>query len=277
MQERHLKREIYFEEQAYTTATYVIPFISGCLEIRPGTKVLEIGCGEGGNLRPFLEAGCEVTGVDILAEKIKNAENFFRGHPYKNSLKLIAGDIYDVGEELSEQFDLVYMRDVIEHIHNQERFLAFAGKFLKPGGKFYLGFPPWQNPFGGHQQVCRSKFLSKLPYFHLLPGPLYPWMLKLFHEPDGLITDLLEIRDTAISIERFRRIINKENYTIDKEVFYLFNPNYEIKFGLKPRRQISLISGIPWLRNFLITSCYYLLCKQLTGNGETKNGSQFEK
>jgi SAM-dependent methyltransferase len=262
MQERHFKRDIYFEEQAYTTATYVIPFISGSMDIKPGTRVLEIGCGEGGNLRPFLEAGCEVTGVDILAEKINYAETFFRDHPRKNSLKLIAGDIYNVGEELPEQFDLVYMRDVIEHINNQERFLAFAKKFLKTGGLFFLGFPPWQNPFGGHQQVCRSKILSRLPYFHLLPGPLYPWMLKLFQEPESLINDLLEIRDSSISIERFRKIIKKEKYTIDKEVFYLINPNYEIKFGLKPRMQNRLISGIPWVRNFLITACYYVLSKK---------------
>jgi len=140
MQERHIRRDIYFEEQAYTTVAYVIPFIFGSMEIRPGTSVLEIGCGEGGNLRPFLEAGCEVTGVDILAEKIKNAETFFRDHPKKDKLKLIAGDIYDVGGQFSEQFDLVYMRDVIEHIHDQERFLGFAGKFLKSGGKFFLGF-----------------------------------------------------------------------------------------------------------------------------------------
>ena len=269
MQERHIKRDLYFEEQAYTTVTYVIPFIFGSMGIRPGTRVLEIGCGEGGNLRPFLEAGCDVTGVDILVEKIKNAENFFRDHPNKDRLKLIAGDIYDVGEKLTEQFDLVYMRDVIEHIHDQERFLGFAGKFLKNGARFFLGFPPWQNPFGGHQQVCRSKFLSRLPYFHLLPGSFYPRILKLFREPPGLITDLLEIRDTGISIERFRRIIIKENYIIEKEVFYLFNPNYEIKFGLKPQIQTRLISGIPGLRNFLITSCYYLLSKNINHNNIT--------
>jgi SAM-dependent methyltransferase len=259
MQDRHIRRDIYSEEQAYTTSKYVIPFLSGSVEIRTGMRVLEIGCGEGGNMRPFLDMGCEVTGVDILTESIKNAEIYYHEHPARARLKLIAGDIYEVGKELNEPFDLVFMRDVIEHIHDQEKFLGFAKKFLERGGKFFLGFPPWQNPFGGHQQICRSKFLSKLPYFHLLPGTLYPGLMKLFREPESVITSLLEIRETGLSIERFRRIIKKENYIIEKEVFYFINPNYKIKFGLKPLKQSRLITGIPWLRNFFVTACYYIL------------------
>jgi hypothetical protein len=107
--------------------------------------------------------------------------------------------------------------------------------------------------------MCRNKILSKLPYFHLLPGKLYPSLLRLSGEPESGVEALLEIRDTRISIGRFNRIIKKERYIVDKRVYWFINPNYEIKFGLKPRRQTSLISSIPWLRNFFITSCYFLL------------------
>ena len=84
-------------------------------------------------------------------------------------------------------------------------------------------------------------------------------MMKLFREPESVVTSLLEIRETGLSIEKFRRIIRKENYIVEKEIFYLFNPNYEIKFGLKPVKQTKLITGIPWIRNFFVTACYYLL------------------
>ena len=30
-----------------------------------GTRVLEVGCGTGSNLRLFADAGCEITGVDL--------------------------------------------------------------------------------------------------------------------------------------------------------------------------------------------------------------------
>ena len=160
---------------------------------------------------------------------------------------------------MNEKFDLVIMRDVIEHIHDQEKFFDFAKRFLAKNGRFFLAFPPWQNPFGGHQQVCRSKVLSRFPYLHLLPGTLYPMILRAFHEPDSVVTGLLEIRETRISIERFRKIVRDKKYFIDREIFYFINPNYEIKFGLRPRKQASLINSVPWIRNFLITSCYYLL------------------
>jgi SAM-dependent methyltransferase len=261
MQERHIQRDKYFEEQAYTTEKFVMPFINGVHEIKPGIKILEIGCGEGGNLRPFLDAGCEVTGVDILESKIKNAHKFFEHHPLIKNLKLIVGDIYDSGKEFNDFFDVIFMRDVLEHIHDQEKFMAIAKKFLKSDGLFFLGFPPWQNPFGGHQQMCQSRFLSHIPYLHLLPGPLYPWSLKLFGESAGLVRALVEIRDTGITIERFKKIIKNENYIVRKSSFYFINPNYEIKFKMKPRLQSNFISGIPWLRNFFITTCYYVISK----------------
>ena len=261
MQERHIRRDKYFEEQAYTTEKYVIPFINEIRAINKDLSVLEIGCGEGGNLKPFLDAGCQVTGVDILEGKIKNAGLFFQDHPLKKNLSLVTKDIYDAGDEFRENFDLVFMRDVLEHIHDQERFMSFVKKFLKKDGVFFLGFPPWQYPFGGHQQMCTSKFLSRLPYFHLLPGPLYPWVLKAFGESDGLVRDLLEIRQTRITIGRFNKILRKENYRVSKCNFYLINPNYEIKFNMKPRLQSPVIAGIPVIRNFFITTCYYLLSK----------------
>ncbi len=222
-------------------------------------EILEVGCGEGGNLEPFLDKGCNVTGVDILEPKIKNAKKFFTDHKYKHKLKLIASDIYDPPPALDKKFDLIIMRDVLEHIHDQDKFMNYIKKFLKPGGHFFLGFPPWQNPFGGHQQMCYSNLLSKLPWFHLLPGKLYPGLMRLFNEPESRINDLIEIKQTRISIERFERIIRKEQYPIIKRTFWFINPNYKIKFSLKPRKMNAFISNIPYLRNFFITTCYYVL------------------
>ena len=153
------------------------------------------------------------------------------------------------------------MRDVIKHIPNQKKFMGFIKEFLEKDGKFFLGFPPRQNPFGGHQQVCNNKFLSKLPYFHILPHSVYKVILKIFGESEATINGLLEIKETGISIERFERIIKNENYIINKRTFYFINPNYETKFGLKPRKLTKLISLIPWFRNFFTTAMYYVVSK----------------
>lgn len=94
-------------------------------------------------------------------------KSFFENHPYKDKLTLIAEDIYKVYPDTLPKFDLVVMRDTIEHIPNQKKFLEELKKFLKPNAKVFLAFPPWRMSFGGHQQVCESKFLRLLPYFHL--------------------------------------------------------------------------------------------------------------
>jgi SAM-dependent methyltransferase len=261
MQERHKDRKRYFEEQVYTTERHVIPFIHDFLPVTGALSVLEIGCGEGGNMQPFLDLGCKVVGIDLNAKQIENAKNYFADHPNQANLTLILRDIYEMQPDELGEFDLIIMRDVIEHIHNQEKFMAYVKRFLKPNGKFFLGFPPWYMPFGGHQQIAKHKYLSKLPYFHLLPMPIYNALLKSCGEGDKVRTELLEIKTTGISIERFRRILRTERYKIDREVLYLLNPNYEIKFNLKPKVQYGIIEKIPFFRNFFTSCCYYLISK----------------
>jgi len=258
MQERHANREQYFKEQIYTTEKYVIPFVREIRPVDQSIDVLEIGCGEGGNLMPFLDMGCKrVVGVDLSATKIENAKTYFVDHARKNEIELIAADIYDTNE--LGKFDLVFTRDVIEHIHNQDRFFEVLKQYLKPGGHFFAAFPPWYMPYGGHQQICRNKFVSKLPYFHILPVFLYKGILKMFGENAATIESLLEIKETGISIDRLERILNKRGYQIDKRVRYFINPNYEAKFKMKPRVIWGFIGAIPFVRNFWVTAGWYLV------------------
>ena len=256
MQDRHKNKNQYFNEQVRTVSKHVLPYLQEVMTIDENTSVLEIGCGEGGNLKPFLDLGCKnVVGVDLNQAKIDVANEKFA--EYKDRAHFICGDIYEM--DSLGKFDLIITRDVIEHIHDQGRFLEFIKQFLTEDGKFFMGFPPWQNPFGGHQQLCKSKFLSKLPYFHLLPGFMYKGILKLFGEPERRVNIFMEIRQTGISIDRLERLLKKSNYKKDKYTHYFINPNYETKFGLKPRKQIKLISAIPWVRNFFTTAGYYVV------------------
>jgi len=261
MQERHINRKKYFNEQIQTTSRFVVPFIQKYKNINSSARVLEIGCGEGGNLKPFVDLSCECVGVDLSSNKIELGKQFFSEFESAKTPHLIVQDIYETNPDDFGKFDIIIMRDVIEHIHHQEKFMAFVKQFLKDDGLFFLGFPPWQNPFGGHQQVCRNKFLSVFPYFHLLPKVMYKSVLKLLGETDNTIEALLEIKQTGISLERFERILKNENYAIVEKTFFLFNPNYEVKFGLKPRKQLAIVSAIPFVRNFFTTAAYYLIKK----------------
>ncbi|MCU7494109.1 MAG: class I SAM-dependent methyltransferase [Ignavibacteria bacterium] len=253
--EFHTNPEVYFEQQYTNAKKYIFPFLNGIINLE-GKSVLEIGSGEGGVLKVFSEKGCRITGVDLVEAKIETGKRIFAKEIAESKARFICDDIYNF---CSEKFDLIILKDALEHIHGHEKILEKIQSLLNPGGKVFLAFPPWQMPFGGHQQMCRNKFMSLAPFIHLLPNPLYIGLLRMFHENEGMIDHLLEIKETRITIERFESIIKGLNYKIDKKLFYFINPNYEVKFNLKPRKQLDLISKIPFLRDFLVTTCFYVI------------------
>jgi 2-polyprenyl-3-methyl-5-hydroxy-6-metoxy-1,4-benzoquinol methylase len=259
MFEFHADRKRYFDIQLLNAEKYILPFIETNFSLQQGMRVLEIGCGEGGVLKAFINKGCVGVGVEFDQTRIENGQKWLREDIGNGKLSFVVKDIYDTDvESLGGKFDVIILKDVIEHIHDQKKLLRRLKDFLTSDGIIFLGFPPWQMPFGGHQQLCQKK-LGKIPYFHLLPTPLYKSVLRLFKEPQHVINDLVEIKETGISIERFERIVKQTNYQIVGKIHYLFNPIYEYKFNLKPKHQNALISKIPFFRNFVTTCVYYII------------------
>ena len=177
MQTRHKNRFLYFNELATTSKNYFMPYIQQACPIQTGMNVLEIGCGDGGNLLPFSQIGCRTTGIDISINRIEDAKMFFQ--EMKAEGKFIASDIFD-WKEPKQTFDLIICHDVLEHITNKERFLSQLRAYLNPNGILFMSFPAWQMPFGGHQQICTNQIASHLPFIHLLPIPLYQRLLRFF-------------------------------------------------------------------------------------------------
>jgi SAM-dependent methyltransferase len=257
----HKDKQTYFNFQYENAKKYVLPFLTAHVDLKEGTKVLEIGCGEAGVLKAFTEINCICTGIELHNHRLDHARIFMKEEVEAEKITFINRDIYDINTEkdLPHKFDLIILKDVIEHIPQQEKFMARLHDFLAADGKVFFGFPPWQMPFGGHQQICNNKFLSLLPYFHLLPMFLYTFILKLFGESEPKIKALIEIKETGISIERFENICRNERYIVLKKKFYFINPIYEYKFKIKVREQLPVIAAIPWVRNFFTTAVYYLI------------------
>jgi len=262
--EFHKDKETYIKYQRENALNYVIPFIGRKLEVKDGIRVMEIGCAEGGVLKAFIESGCHGTGVELMESRYENAKKLLKPEIDQGKAELINKNIYDVDieTEFPERFDLIVLKDVIEHIHDQNKVLSKLREFLKPNGHIFFGFPPWQMPFGGHQQIAKSKILSRLPYYHLLPMRLYKAVLRSFGESTRIVDDLEEIKQTGISIERFERILKKNQYSVQEKEFYLINPIYKYKFNLNAKIQNPAIAAIPYLRNYLTTCVYYLVRKE---------------
>jgi SAM-dependent methyltransferase len=258
MFEFHGDRKRYFEIQVENTRKYVIPFIENYKPLSAGTRVLEIGCGEAGVLKAFTDKGCIGVGVELDEPRLVMAREWMQEELNAQKISFISKDIYKVNveEELKGKFDIIILKDVIEHIHDQPKLIAWMKSFLNKDGVIFFGFPPWQMPFGGHQQIMKGKFLSKIPWFHLLPAVVYKAILKTGKEN---VAEMMEIKETGISIERFEKIVGETGYKVVNKTHYLINPIYEYKFGWKPKKQNGLIKSIPWVRNFFTTCVYYLI------------------
>jgi SAM-dependent methyltransferase len=255
----HSDRFAYFQTQTLNTEKYVIPFIELFIgDIRSRQKVLKIGCAEGGVLKAFVNKGCRGTGIELDGLRVKQAKEFLKDNMESGTIDIFQGDIFDdeLTAEFTGRFDLIILKDVIEHIHDQDGLLKRLKTYLAPYGLIFLGFPPWRMPFGGHQQICRSKILSRLPWFHLLPARIYKAVLNGFGEaPDYL----MDIKKTGISISGFEKMVKQTGFNISGQQHYLINPIYEFKFGIRPIEQFELVTMIPYFRDFLTTCVYYLI------------------
>lgn len=260
--EFHLDTDLYFDQQRENAHGSILPFVSRHVDLGVGSRVLEIGCGAGGVLKAFAERGAGVTGVDLHKPSIEYARRRFDAEGDVGAWRFERSDIYEVDPtDLDGPFDLVVMKDTIEHIHDQRRLLGRLGELLTPAGRVFLAFPPWQMPFGGHQQICEHRALMRLPYVHLLPRRAYASLLRRLGERRETVDALLEIKQTGITIERFERIARETGHRIADRRLYLVNPMYRYRYGLASREQVPAVARVPVLRDFFTTSAYYVLAR----------------
>ncbi len=264
----HGNAEMQFEQQYLNAKNYIIPWIENYVRIGKGTKVMDIGCGEGGVLKAFVEKGCIGLGIDLSLARIENARKIQIDYVNQGKLQFIAKNIYDFTAEEHHQWDLIIFKDSIEHIPNQAKIIAYCKQFLKPDGFIFLGFPAWRMPFGGHQQILPSKFWSKLPYYHLLPMPLYKACLKFATNDEGYVQELVEIKRLGLTTTRFEHIVQEVGYQIVGKKLWLINPIYTYKFGLKARVLPRWLERFGGFRDFFTTTAFYLI-------QPLRNGSSF--
>lgn len=74
---QHKDDQVKYDQQVDNSRSYVLPFIEETKQIGKGVNVMEIGCGEGGVLVPFMEKGAYCVGVDLNPLRIDLANKFF--------------------------------------------------------------------------------------------------------------------------------------------------------------------------------------------------------
>lgn len=96
-------------------------------------RLLDVGCSTGLFLNEAKQAGFDASGVEFSAASAQFARDRF-------DLHITDGDIHAV-DAPPENYDILTMFDVIEHVRDPAGDIAAAYRLLKPGGIFILSTP----------------------------------------------------------------------------------------------------------------------------------------
>lgn len=107
-------------------------------EIPPGSKILDLGCGDGMLDVWLSRMGMEITAVDRNSNVIQKAFSIDDTH----KVKFIAADLKEV-DFSAESFDVVIFIEASGLMSKEEELRIFkkVHSWLKPGGKFVLDCP----------------------------------------------------------------------------------------------------------------------------------------
>lgn len=167
--------------------------------------VLDIGCGAGGKSIYYASLGAQkVYGVEILEKYRADAEKIASQKGFEDRFTFVCEDAAHLGFE-SDSIDTIVMNDAMEHVNSPIGVLNECYRVLKPGGRLYLNFPPYNHPFGAHLSDAIG-----IPWVHCFFSDRT--LIKVYKDlvnglPDG--KQRIEFRIAEIKGEEYFCYINK--------------------------------------------------------------------
>ncbi|MBL7147267.1 MAG: class I SAM-dependent methyltransferase [Nanoarchaeota archaeon] len=175
---------------------------------------IEVGCGDGFNLKEFSKMGLEGIGVDISKEAIKIAKS----KKLKN-IRLINEDFL----KLKTKTNLIFMLSVLEHIKEDISFLKKANNLLMDKGILVIAVPANSKAYGfadmnaGHyrrydKDEIKKKLKNtgfKIDEIFMIGFPVssfYTWFFNYCHKRKS------KNQKVKMNKNLFSGIENKENY-----------------------------------------------------------------
>lgn len=256
-------KKIYWEYQYLLGRDYLVPLLKDWGISLAGKWVLDIGCAEAGVLCAFAEEGARSIGMEISPQRITLALHLAQPRHLEQIRFVLADFLNTPLKPESHSFDLILLRDVIEHLPEKHKVLARLHALMGTHTRLFITFPPFYSPFGGHQQVLHSGF-RYLPYFHALPTPfwlLFRFLISHLDTNSGYLKEVEKLRRYRISIGLFLKSIRLHNFRIVAHRFYLSRPSHRLRYGF-PVIITNHIGRIPYLRELLITGAFFLLAKE---------------
>ena len=199
-----------------------------------GKRVLEVGCGSGGILVPFTEIGAEVVGIDF--------DDTYMEAGRKRGLNLIDQSIYEFQAE--NKFDLIILKDVLEHLPDLNLVLQKLKNLLSETGNVYIQVPTFEGlEFLGYQNDFLRYFqnahivhfsAASLNYVFAKNGfdTVYSDVngLAVFRHKVGSPNVLFDFeKQRNISLKRIVNILNRRRKVIAKERIWKLLPKRLIR------------------------------------------------
>lgn len=147
----HRYEVIFGEDFVSTGGLESTSAICATLGLKPGVRVLDVGCGIGGSaFHMAREYGAHVTGVDLLPQLVAQGRQRAAERGI-DKVRLLSGNILEV-DLPDDGFDLIYSRDAI--MYNEDKAAVFGRMrgLLAPGGSLFIsdygrGPEPLSNDF----------------------------------------------------------------------------------------------------------------------------------
>lgn len=172
--------------------------------IRPGDRVLEIGCGLGRYTLLLAEMGVDVEGLDLSPSLLDQLRTF----PGAADIPLHAHDLLECPPGMLGTFDAVIGFFVLHHVHDVQACMRMAASLVRPGGRVaFLEPNPW-NPLY-YVQIFATPEMSWQPERGMLsmrPNLLFPIMsqaglVNVGFERFGLFPPFVTNRKVGARIE----------------------------------------------------------------------------
>ena len=143
------------------------------ISLKPHSKILDVGCGEGrhifGSLQEYKDVYCVGLDQDIPSlNKCKEGLDFFKELNTRSTV-FMQGSVYKLPFE-ENSFDLVICSEVLEHLDDYHAAIDEIYRVLKPGGKFLPSVPSfwpekicwtlssgYQRMPGGHVRIFKKR------------------------------------------------------------------------------------------------------------------------
>ncbi|MBC8197421.1 MAG: class I SAM-dependent methyltransferase [Candidatus Marinimicrobia bacterium] len=244
-------KSYYFNYQKTLAESYYIPLLkSNDININANSKVLDVGCGDGGFLTAFSNISKKCDGIEIKEFNWNE----------KKSPQFIIGDITSksIKNKLKNKYDILILRDVIEHIklENKLNFINSIKNYMNDNSRLLITFPPFYSPFGLHQQAFLKLPLKVIPFLGWLPKFIIKSLLYISNQKNKW-SDLEEIKDSKMTIRNFKKLIESSDLEICNSERYFIRPSHEIRYGIKTK--FANWMRIPIIEEMVISGCTFIL------------------